>query len=106
MLFSRTSQFSAMAARVANSTAVRFNTGSAPGRPRQTGQTLLLGCAPNLVEQPQNALVSVNSWTWTSRPMTTSYLAWMADFSAVDMNKDYSQSRPTSSAQPCHNSCV
>ena len=39
-------QFSAMAASVANSTALRFNTGKAPGKPRQTGQTLVLGAIP------------------------------------------------------------
>ena len=34
-----------------------------------------VGSAPKLVEQPQKILVSVRSWTWTSRPMTGSYLA-------------------------------
>src|SRR5712671_5405251 len=73
MLVSRISQFSASAASVANSTARLFNTGRAPGNPRHTGQTLVLGGAPNLVEQPQNALVWVSSWTCTSRPITASY---------------------------------
>src|SRR5580692_10519195 len=72
---SRTWQLRASEAKVANSTARRLRTGSAPGRPRQTGQTLVLGGAPNLLAQPQKALVSVRSWTWTSRPMTASYLA-------------------------------
>jgi len=36
-------QFRAIAANVANSTALRFSTGKAPGMPRHTGQTLVLG---------------------------------------------------------------
>src|SRR5271156_1314887 len=64
----------AVAARTANSTARLFRTGSAPGRPRQTGQILVLGAAPNFAEQPQKALVRVSSCTWTSSPMTGSYL--------------------------------
>ena len=67
-------QFSAMAASTANSTACWFSTGSAPGRPRQTGQTLVFGGSPNCVEQPQKILVVVSSWTWTSSPITGSYL--------------------------------
>ena len=63
-----------MAARVANSTALRFSTGSAPGKPRQTGQTLVFGRSPKCVEQEQKILVAVSSWTWTSSPMTGSYL--------------------------------
>jgi len=38
------------------------------------GQMLVFGAAPNLAEHPQKALVWVRSWTWTSRPMTGSYL--------------------------------
>ena len=38
---------------MANSTARRLMTGSAPGRPRQTGQTLVLGAEPNSLGQPQ-----------------------------------------------------
>src|SRR5271165_4615674 len=60
---------------MASSTAAAFSTGSAPGSPRQTGQTLLLGCAPKLVGQPQKILVAVASWTCTSSPITGSYLA-------------------------------
>ena len=54
----------------ANSTARRLSTGSAPGRPRQTGQTLVFGGAPNAVLHPQKIFVSVSSWAWISRPMT------------------------------------
>ena len=57
---------------MADSTALALTTGSAPGRPRQTGQTWVLGSAPNSVAQPQNILVFVPSSTWTSRPMTGS----------------------------------
>src|SRR6185369_10435629 len=55
---------------MANSTTFLFNTGSAPGSPRQTGQVWELGSEPKAVEQPQKILESVLSWTWTSRPMT------------------------------------
>src|SRR6185312_4231237 len=72
---SRTWQLMAMDARAANSTARSLSTGSAPGRPRQTGQTLVFGAEPKRFTQPQKALVSVRSWTWTSSPMTGSYLA-------------------------------
>src|SRR5271157_3383160 len=67
-------QFSAVAARTANSTARRFSTGSGPGNPRHTGQTFVLGGSPKRVEQPQKILVRVRSWTWTSSPMTGSCL--------------------------------
>ena len=59
--------------RIADSTAFSLTTGSAPGSPRQTGHTCVLGSAPNSVAQPQNILVAVLSSTWTSRPMTGSY---------------------------------
>src|ERR1700693_6301863 len=68
-------QFNALAASVANSTARRFSTGSAPGRPRHTGQTLVFGGSPKCVEQEQKILEAVRSWTCTSSPITGSYLA-------------------------------
>ena len=58
--------------RIADSTAFALTTGSAPGRPRQTGQTWVLGSAPNSVAQPQNIFVAVLSSTCTSSPMTGS----------------------------------
>src|SRR4051812_7058251 len=58
--------------RIVASMAARLATGSAPGRPRQTGQTWVLGSAPNAVGQPQNILVLVPSSTCVSRPMTGS----------------------------------
>jgi hypothetical protein len=54
--------------RIADSTAVRLTTGSDPGRPRQIGQTWVLGSAPNSVGQPQNILLLVDSSTCTSSP--------------------------------------
>src|SRR6478752_7337042 len=68
-------QFRAMAASTANSTALRFRTGNAPGRPRHTGHTFVFGGSPKRVEQEQKILLAVSSWTWTSNPMTGSYLA-------------------------------
>ena len=51
----------------------RLIVGSAPGRPRQTGQVWVFGAAPSYaVEQPQNILLAVRSWQWTSMPTTTS----------------------------------
>ena len=47
-------------------------TGSAPGRPRQTGQVRVFGGSPKLSSQPQNIFVWVASWTWISSPMTGS----------------------------------
>ena len=52
--------------------AFSFATGSAPGRPRQTGQVWVLGSAPNSVEQPQNIFETVPSSTCVSRPITGS----------------------------------
>src|ERR1022692_1421988 len=72
---SRTSQLMASEASVANSTAFALSTGKAPGNPRHTGQTLVLGAEPNWLAQPQKALVAVSSCTWTSSPITGSYLA-------------------------------
>src|SRR6202521_829367 len=80
-----------MAARVANSTALRFSTGNAPGKPRHTGQTFVLGGSPKRVEQEQKILVAVRSWTWTSSPMTGSYLARAATemSDVVAISSDY-----------------
>src|SRR5665213_163717 len=75
MLVSRISQPMALAASTANSTACLLSTGRAPGRPRQMGQTWVLGSPPYSFLQPQKALERVRSWTWTSRPITGWYLA-------------------------------
>ena len=66
------SQSSASPIRIVDSTATALRTGSEPGRPRQVGQTWLLGGAPKSVAQPQNILVAVPSSTCTSRPRTGS----------------------------------
>ena len=47
-------------------------TGIEPGRPRQTGHTLVLGSSPNWFGQPQNSFVAVASSVWTSSPITIS----------------------------------
>ena len=91
-------QFKAIAARTANSTALRFSTGSTPGMPRHTGHTLLFGGAPKRVEQEQKIFVSVNNWTWTSSPITGSYLARAPtdESGVVTIFSDYSrENRPT-----------
>ena len=66
------SQCSARPMRTVDSTACALTTGSAPGRPRQTGQTCVFGSPPNVVEQPQNILLAVPSSTCVSSPMTGS----------------------------------
>ena len=54
-------------------TAARLMTGRAPGRPRQTGQVRAFGAVSAAsLEQPQNILEAVRSWTWISMPMTAS----------------------------------
>src|SRR5258707_10312600 len=63
---------------MANSTARLFNTGSVPGRPRQTGQVFAFGASPNCVEQPQKIFVLVRSCACTSRPITASYLVMIS----------------------------
>ena len=50
-----------------------FITGSAPGKPRHTGQVCVFGAAPYSTGQPQNILLRVLSCTWTSRPMVGMY---------------------------------
>src|SRR5438876_3629615 len=86
-------QFSAIAASTAYSTAFLLSTGSAPGKPRQTGQTLVLGDAPNWVEQPQKILAWVSSCTCTSRPMTGSYFSRTRTASSLllAISHDYSE---------------
>ena len=44
----------------------------APGKPVQTGHVWVFGSAPNCVLHPQNSLLTVFSWTWTSSPITIS----------------------------------
>ncbi len=71
----RNPQAGAAPKRTANSTTCSLSTGNEPGRPRQTGQMLVLGSSPNMFGQPQNNLVAVASSTCTSRPHTISQLA-------------------------------
>jgi len=66
------SQFSDSPIRIADSIAVAFTAGRAPGSPRQTGQVLLFGSAPKWLAQPQNILDAVLSSTCTSSPSTGS----------------------------------
>src|SRR5262249_8023829 len=79
-------RLSATAALPAIFMASRLSVGSAPGKPRQTGQVLLFGSLPNSVEQAQKIFESVLSCAWTSRPMTASQpsftdvlLAWRCE---------------------------
>src|ERR1700694_6110178 len=82
---------SAIAAKVANSTAFRFNTGNAPGIPRHTGHTFVFGGSPKRVEQEQKIFEAVSSCTWTSSPMTGSYFARQSSETAggVAISGDY-----------------
>ena len=70
-----------------DSIATSLGTGSEPGRPRQTGQTWVLGSAPNVVGQPQNIFDTVPSSTCVSSPITGSYrLATSAALSTEDLS--------------------
>src|SRR5438105_2810676 len=82
-----------MAARMASSTALRFSTGSAPGYPRQTGQTLVLGGAPNRVVQEQKIFVAVKRRACTSRPMTASHSDTSVDYRCGIMRGHETRSR-------------
>src|SRR5438445_5234802 len=86
-----TREFRAIDANTANSTALRFSTGNAPGNPRQTGQTLVLGGPPNRVEHEQKVFVIVRSCTGTSSPITGSYRARAAtdESATVTIRSDY-----------------
>src|SRR2546423_15718143 len=68
----RTVECSASPMRMAYSTAWRLRTGSEPGSPRHTAQTLVLGSSPKELRHEQNSLVAVPSSQWTSRPTTVS----------------------------------
>ena len=57
------------------SIAFSFTTGSAPGKPKQTGQVWVFGSAPKIVLQPQNIFEAVPNSTWTSKPSTGSYFS-------------------------------
>src|SRR3954452_9051771 len=65
------------------SIAALLATGRLPGRPRQTGQTWVLGSAPNPVGQPQNILVRVPSSTCVSSPITGSYRSITSSYESV-----------------------
>ena len=58
---------------MAISTARALSTGSDPGRPRHTGQTLVLGSSPNMFRHPQNSFEAVLSSQCTSSPTTISH---------------------------------
>src|SRR5208337_996495 len=92
----------AIAARAANSTAFRFNTGKAPGSPRHTGHTFVFGGSPKRVEHEQNIFDAVSSCTWTSSPMTGSYFASRFSDTAevVAIAEDYSGPRRWSAGRP------
>src|SRR3954466_546565 len=75
MLRSEILQPNAFPARIAIDTALSLSAGSAPGSPRHTGHTWVLGGAPNAVEQPQKIFVRVRSCACTSRPITVSHSA-------------------------------
>src|SRR6266478_4589569 len=72
MLRSAMRQPKALPALIAISTAASFSAGRAPGSPRQTMQTCVLGGAPKRVGQPQKIFDRVRSCAWTSSPITGS----------------------------------
>ncbi len=72
MLRSAILQPKALPALTAMATAASFKDGSAPGSPRHTAQTCVLGGAPKAVLQGQKIFERVRSCACTSRPMTGS----------------------------------
>src|ERR1017187_1777158 len=82
----------AIAAKAANSTALRLSTGKVPGSPRHTGHTFVFGGSPKRVEHEQKIFDAVSSCTWTSSPMTGSYFASRSSETAgvVTISGDYS----------------
>src|ERR1700676_3692231 len=79
---------------MAISTARRFKTGKVPGSPRHTGHTLLFGASPNRFAHPQKILLFVSSCTWTSSPMTGSYLTSTSGAIATVSDADLAISKP------------
>src|SRR5689334_655162 len=59
--------------------------------PRQMGQTLVLGGAPNSLAQPHHILDLVLSWTCVSSPMTTSYSIALKKYYKGDRGIDYAE---------------
>src|SRR6266849_1118256 len=92
----------AIAARAANSTALRFSTGKAPGSPRHTGHKFVLGGSPKRVEHEQKIFDAVSNCTWTSSPMTGSSFARRSSETAgvVAIPCDYSWPRGWSAGRP------
>jgi hypothetical protein len=70
------SQLHAMPILTAYSTAFLFVLGSVPGWPRLITLTWVFGAWPKTVLSPQNNLLLVESWAWTSSPITTSYVSF------------------------------
>src|SRR5947209_6374560 len=66
-------QLSKKPVRIVSLSASSLATGNTPGKPRHTGQTWVLGAAPNSLAQPHHIFDLVLSWTWVSSPMTASY---------------------------------
>ena len=64
--------FSPSPVRTACSTQNSLMTGSIPGIAASTKETLELGSAPNSVEAPEKSLDRLDTWAWTSIPMTSS----------------------------------
>ena len=54
------------------STQNSLTTGSIPGIAASTSATLALGSAPNAVEAPEKSLARLDTWAWTSSPITSS----------------------------------
>ncbi len=48
-------------------------TGSMPGKAASTGETWVLGPAPNSVAAPENNFALETIWAWTSSPITVSH---------------------------------
>src|SRR5271156_344183 len=80
---------------IACSTQNRLITGSMPGIAASTGETWLLGSAPNAVAAPENSLALLTTWAWTSSPITISHSPVRPCSSAIsDLSGDEFRARP------------
>src|SRR5438477_7208659 len=53
-----------------------------PGNAASTGDTWVLGSAPNAVAAPENSFALAVTWAWTSRPITISHFPVRPSISA------------------------
>src|SRR5262249_38848247 len=75
-----------------------------PGNAASTGETWVLGAAPNAVAAPEKSFASAVTWAWTSSPMTTSHAPLRPSISCAIgtplSSSLYGSAAPGAQAQP------